>query len=129
MDLNPMLILNPVSKDVNKQNVVFSLSKRCILERTPFVEPRGQSPWHLIDAMWGNIPAKGSRIHPRPEAVAFWCRGKIETVAGRHLRLLQNTPFILKKYVVYPISLRRLPAVSSRLTALVAQIKDLERKA
>jgi len=26
--------------------------------------------------MWGDIPAKGWRIHPRPEAVAFCCRGK-----------------------------------------------------
>jgi xanthine dehydrogenase iron-sulfur cluster and FAD-binding subunit A len=25
---------------------------------------------------WGDIPAKGWRIHPRPKAVAFCCRGK-----------------------------------------------------
>jgi hypothetical protein len=26
--------------------------------------------------LWGDIPAKGWRIHPRPEAVAFCCRGQ-----------------------------------------------------
>jgi hypothetical protein len=27
---------------------------------------------------WGDIPAKRWRIHPRPKAVAFCCRGEID---------------------------------------------------
>jgi hypothetical protein len=33
--------------------------------------------------MWGDIPAKGWRIHPRPEAVAFCCRGNKPTLPGK----------------------------------------------
>jgi hypothetical protein len=29
-----------------------------------------------LTPQWGDIPAKPWRIHPRPKAVAFCCRGK-----------------------------------------------------
>jgi hypothetical protein len=42
--------------------------------------------------MWGDIPAKGSRIHPRPEAVAFCRRGERTSYIG--LTLYGNFPII-----------------------------------
>jgi len=53
--------------------------------------------------VWGDIPAKGWRIHPRPEAVAFCCRGKsgemenswLELISCRYsgiLGVLKNAP-------------------------------------
>jgi hypothetical protein len=38
--------------------------------------PTGKARGTHFTPQWGDIPAKGWRIHPRPKAVAFCCRGK-----------------------------------------------------
>jgi hypothetical protein len=38
--------------------------------------PRAKPVAPYPTSQWGDIPAKGWRIHPRPKAVAFCCRGK-----------------------------------------------------
>jgi hypothetical protein len=38
--------------------------------------PTGKARGTYFTPRWGDIPAKGWRIHPRPKAVAFCCRGK-----------------------------------------------------
>jgi hypothetical protein len=38
--------------------------------------PTGKARGTYFTPRWGDIPAKRWRIHPRPEAVAFCCRGK-----------------------------------------------------
>jgi hypothetical protein len=38
--------------------------------------PRAKLVAPYFTPQWGDIPAKRWRIHPRPKAVAFCCRGK-----------------------------------------------------
>jgi hypothetical protein len=38
--------------------------------------PRAKPVAPYFTPQWGDIPAKRWRIHPRPKAVAFCCRGK-----------------------------------------------------
>jgi len=45
--------------------------------------PRAKPAAPYFTPQWGDIPAKRWRIHPRPKAVAFCCRGNIEYEAGK----------------------------------------------
>jgi hypothetical protein len=49
-----------------------SLALQCCCKWSPTGKARGT----YFTPRWGDIPAKGWRIHPRPKAVAFCCRGK-----------------------------------------------------
>ena len=40
--------------------------------------PTGKARSPHFTPQWGDIPAKGWCIHPRPKAVVFCCRGKSE---------------------------------------------------
>jgi hypothetical protein len=42
--------------------------------------PRAKPVAPYFTPQWGDIPAKRWRIHPRPKAVAFCCRGKVPQI-------------------------------------------------
>jgi hypothetical protein len=62
-----------------KVNMVLSkelLSSIRLLMENILWSPTGKARGTHFTPQWGDIPAKGWRIHPRPKAVAFCRRGK-----------------------------------------------------